>query len=111
MFFVCTLFSLESDICDYFVDNVKKARYLPWYSTTNYKDTCLKTLTKVGKHGWGYIFIWSPAEQGHIYNFQLISGSESRRDPFSSVFQNMKNAPEHVYYEFVIMYSVSHCHH
>ena len=54
----------------------------------------------MGKHGWGYLFIWTCAEKGHVYGFHLISGSEGRKDPFSSVFQYMESPPEHIYYDF-----------
>ena len=95
----------ESGICYYFADGGKKVRQLPMYSITDYKDTCRKNYTKVGKHGWGYLFIWSCAEHGHVYGFHLISGAEGRKDPFSSAYQYMESAPEHIYYDFGCAFS------
>lgn len=95
----------EGGVCYYFSEGGKKVRQLPKYAISDYKETCRKNFSKIGKHGWGYLFIWSCAEHGHVYGFHLIAGSEGRKDPFSSAIQYMENAPDHIYYDYGCAFS------
>jgi len=74
-------------------------------STTNFddkpSDACQKSFNQqVSKKGITYLFLWFCPLHGHCYGFHIIPGSEGRKDPASSLYCYMEEAPKTVFYDF-----------
>ena len=68
-------------------------------------DICRKKFPEVSYGGFGYIFLWFCAIHGHSYGFHIISGGEGRKDPFSSLFKYLPEAPHEIFYDFACKYT------
>ena len=95
----------------YFTNSGERLRHLPTYTinsdchSLNYDDVitemCHKKFPVVSQQGTTYLFLWfDPLHYGHCYGYHMIPGSEGRKDPFSSAYIYMKEAPEEVFYDF-----------
>ena len=63
-------------------------------------DPCSKSFPLVSRGGYGYMFLWFCPLHGHSYGLHLIKGGEGRKDPFSSLFKYITEAPTHIFYDF-----------
>ena len=105
----------ESGTVYYFTPLGHQVRKQPVYSIDqerkNYHnlptvdDLCKKQFPNVSYGGFGYIFLWFCPIHGHCYGFHLISGGEGRKDPFSSLFKYMPEAPTDIFYDFACQLS------
>ena len=105
----------ESGTVYYFTPLGHQVRKQPVYSIDqerkNYDnlptvdDLCKKQFPNVSYGGFGYIFLWFCPIHGHCYGFHLISGGEGRKDPFSSLFKYMPEAPTDIFYDFACQLS------
>ena len=68
-------------------------------------QACRKMFPRMSRSGFGYLFLWFCPVHGHSYGFHLISGGESRKDPFCSLFKYCQTMPEHMYYDFACQLS------
>ena len=60
---------------------------------------CQKRFPQVWHGGYGYMFLWP--SHGHYYGFHLISGAEGRKDPFSSLYKYLPEAPQDIFVSIV----------
>ena len=105
----------ESGTAYYFTPTGHQIRKQPMYRIDQEKrnydnlptvdDVCAKKFPNVSYGGFGYMFLWFCPVHGHCYGFHLISGGEGRKDPFSSLFKYMPNAPTDVFYDFACQLS------
>ena len=63
-------------------------------------DICHKIFPSVSYGGYSYMFLWFCPMNGHSYGFHIISGSEGRKDPFSSLYKYKPHAPSDIFYDF-----------
>ena len=73
-------------------------------SKSDYDDrpntgVCSKMYPMLGK-GSTFMFCWICPSHGHCYGFQMISGSEGRKDPCYSLYCYKEKAPENIFYDF-----------
>ncbi|CAC5406280.1 unnamed protein product [Mytilus coruscus] len=104
----------KNGVAYYFTPSGEKQRDLSKYTmndkahSKNYDDLparaneqCNKIYPEVSRKGTTYLFLWfDPKHYGHCYGFHIIPGSEGRKDPFSSAYCYLKEAPEEVFYDF-----------
>ena len=104
----------KNGVAYYFTPNGEKLRDIPVYTmnenahSKNYDDLpsqadeqCNKIYPEVSRRGTTYLFLWfDPKHYGHCYGFHIITGSEGRKDPFSSAYSYMEQAPEELFYDF-----------
>jgi hypothetical protein len=62
-------------------DSVSKACKKTFYDATKGDATC-------------YLFLWFDPVHGFCYGSHIITGSEERKDPFSSAYLYMPSAPK-----------------
>ena len=86
----------------YFTESGNAVRTLPHYNIgdDSASSTCSKTYPQVSYGGFAHTLLWFCPIHGHCYGFHVIQGSEGRKDPFSSMFKYMPEAPEEVFYDF-----------
>ena len=102
----------ESGIAYYFTNHGCRMRDVPTYSLDQTRhaqdlfddapvqDDCNKLQAKVSPGGFNYTFYWFCPIHGHCLGFHLMPGAEGRKDPFSSMYAYLPNAPEEVFYDF-----------
>ena len=105
----------ENGTAYYFTPHGNQLRKQPRYTIDqkhiNYDDLpdvddmCQKKFPRVSYGGYGYMFLWFCPIHGHCYGFHLISGAEGRKDPFSSLYKYLPEAPQDVFYDFACQYS------
>lgn len=105
----------ESGIAYYFTDHGCRVRDLPNYSLNNTRhyqdlyddapeqDICNKA--RVSPGGFNYTFFWFCPIHGHCLGFHLMPGAEGRRDPFSSLYSYLPQAPQEVFYDFACSFN------
>ena len=105
----------EKGVAYYFTPHGNQIRKQPQYTmdpvNSNYDDlpsvddVCEKKFPRVSYGGFGYMFLLFCPTHGHCYGFHLISGAKGRKDPFSSLFKYMPEAPSEIFYDFACQYS------
>ena len=98
-----------------FTEHGGQIRKQPHYNIqstwSNYDDhpiadgVCQKKYPLVSYGGYSYMLLWFCPVHGHSYGFHIISGSEGRKDPFSSLYKYKPNAPQELYYDFACQLS------
>ena len=88
----------------YFSQSGEQLRKIPHYikngrADENEQEACHKYYPKVGKYGFCYMFFWLCPLHGHCYGGHLIKENEGRKDPFSSLYKYMRDAPDVVFYD------------
>ena len=105
----------ENGTAYYFTPHGNQIHNQPKYTIdqkhVNYDDLpdvdemCQKRFPRLSYGGYGYMFLWFCPIHGHCYGFHLISGAEGRKDPFSSLYKYLPEAPEDIFYDFACQYS------
>ena len=91
----------ESGCAYYFTEHGNKLRLLPGYSKDSKpKEDCRKKFIEPRSNNWSYLFLFFCPIHGHCYGYHIIDGAEGRKDPFSSIYCYMENAPAEIYYDF-----------
>ena len=75
-----------------------------WWLTW-YRWNVPKKFPRVSYSDYGYMFLGFYPIYGHCYGFHLISGAEGRKDPFSSLYKYLPEAPQDIFYDFACQYS------
>ena len=67
-------------------------------------DICHKIFPSVSYGGYSYMFLWFCPMHGHSYGFHIISGSEGRKDAFSSLHKYKPHAPSDIFMTLHVSY-------
>lgn len=101
----------QSGVAYYFTRTGEQVRKLGRYAITgsarvNFDDppqvdaVCTKDFPMVSRGGFGYMFLWFCPVHGHCYGMHLIQGAEGRKDPFTSLYKYLPEAPTEIFYDF-----------
>ena len=112
---IANSYNPEKGVAYYFTLHGNQVRKQPQYcidqAKKNYDDVpsvddmCQKKFPCVSYGGFGYMFLWLCPVHGHCYGFHLMSGGEGRKDPFSSLFKHLPEAPSDIFYDFACQLS------
>ena len=102
--------TIQEGIAYYFTEHGGQIRNQPSYNIKstrkNYDDNpiaddiCHKIFPSVSYGGYSYMFLWFCPMHGHSYGFHIISGSEGRKDAYSSLYKYKPHAPSDIFYDF-----------
>jgi len=95
----------STGIAYYFSKDGKKVRDVRTFSADKVTgksttETCSKFYPQVAMPGSTFIFLWFCPLHGHCYGFHIVNKSEGRKDPASSLYSYLPEAPDAIFYDF-----------